>query len=336
MKLNKKRGGILIYMLGVIVLVGMIVTEFLIETAGEIRYRGQVLAKEDLKIIGYSALQISLGVLNEIKTVDKKLYSPYQGWGNPLDYAKITFPEAYKVNITINDETGKISLYQQDQVPLDRLLRALGVDFTRVESLKSSLTKWLNESKEVAYGNLVGKKKGPKGPKASAQITDTDTLSQSEEEEKLEQAERRILNLLDLQEIEPYGEVFFDEDGRSNELFREFSKYVSIYHNEPVNINTAPSFIKDALFGSEGFGFTESTKYYRSINEFNSSAGASIQKMSVGIESVILNIGIEVTRGPVRYYLNAIVKVSEKKEANDKKNQKFNILALTDDAFILR
>lgn len=316
------RGGILVYMLGVIALLSIVVTEFLMETAGAIRYRSQITNREDLKIIACSALETTVAVLGQIKAIDKGLYSPDQGWGNPLEYAKFQIPEDYSISIKIRDETGKLSIYEDNLDIFGDLMGEIGFSFDEVLNLKSGLKKWLATSNE-APRDLTHKAK----EKASKQVVEST------------KAQRIIYNLLQLKEIPAFERAFFDLKGNPNEKFEALNESISILHDFPVNINTAPDIVKKVMLGGLGLGLVaQEKKIYKSISDFGIEGNIAKElKDRFGFKARVWEVGIEVTRGPVKYYLNAIVgDIGEAESKNASRNKgSFVFLALTEGSSLI-
>lgn len=150
------KGGILIYVLGMITLLSIVVTEFLLETASAIRYRSQIAGRQDLEIIADSALETSKAVLNEIKELDKGLFSPIQGWADPIKYFKLPVPEGYTIKVTISDETGKLSIYEDGLKNFGKLLDEMGYSAEVISNLKTELKKYLDKLQKSSPSTSSG------------------------------------------------------------------------------------------------------------------------------------------------------------------------------------
>jgi len=81
---NRRKGSILVFVLALIVLLSVLCLRLMEEGIREARHLDQFHRKDDLRIHAYSALDIAVGVLSEFKMFEGKLYSPAQGWGDPL------------------------------------------------------------------------------------------------------------------------------------------------------------------------------------------------------------------------------------------------------------
>ena len=79
--------------------------------SGVTYYVSQFHKRDDLRVHAHSALNLAIGVLNEFSTIEKTLYSPSQGWGDPLSYSGLNaLDPSIKWSITLIDESRKASL----------------------------------------------------------------------------------------------------------------------------------------------------------------------------------------------------------------------------------
>ena len=104
-------GSILVFILALIVLLSVLCMRLMEETVQELRHVSQFHKRDDLRVHAHSALNLAIGVLNEFSTIEKTLYSPSQGWGDPLSYSGLNpLDPSIKWSITLIDESGKASL----------------------------------------------------------------------------------------------------------------------------------------------------------------------------------------------------------------------------------
>lgn len=318
-----KRGGILLYMLGIVTLLSIIVTEFLMEAATTIRYRSQIVGRQDLEIIAHSALEQSLAVIAEIKELDEGLYSPVQGWGNPIKYAEVfTLPSGYTVKVIINDETGKFSIYEEKLDDFESLLTEMKISYEIITNLKSEIKKYLDKFKEKESKSSNNEKNKPKdktkeeekeGENALSQdkdrnedknVKDKDKEKEKEKKKEEKKAARTLYSFDQLKEIPIFKKTFFDAKGNPNSNFQILKDNVSIFNTGKVNINTAPPIVKKIIIGPEGLGpAAGGKKFFKSMQDL----GRSEDEARFGFKANIFDIEIEVMRGPVKYHLSAIV-----------------------------
>ena len=73
---TRRKGSILVFILALIVLLSVLCMRLMQETVQELRHVSQFHRRDDLRMHAYSALDVSVGVLNEFMMVEKTLYSP--------------------------------------------------------------------------------------------------------------------------------------------------------------------------------------------------------------------------------------------------------------------
>jgi len=61
-----------------------------------------------LRMEAYSALEVTLAVLEDFRQVGNGLHSPAEGWNDPLTFAGYTPTEDRTVEVAFEDESGKI------------------------------------------------------------------------------------------------------------------------------------------------------------------------------------------------------------------------------------
>ena len=125
---SKRKGSILVFILALIVLLSVLCLRLMEEGIREARHLDQFHRRDDLRIHAYSALDLSVGVLNEFKTFEGKLYSPAQGWGDPLAYAGIApTEEGVSWSVRLIDESAKVpvsKINEKDLVALFAIMHA--------------------------------------------------------------------------------------------------------------------------------------------------------------------------------------------------------------------
>lgn len=229
-----RRGAVLLIVLAFIALMGLIVSAFLKDAADRIRLSAQFMQRDDLRLEAYGAFDIALAVLAELREIDKELYAPVQGWGDPLTYAGVVPAEGIVLEVKVVDEGGKFGLAKLDETTLRALFEELGFDFMVAEQLSDCLLDWIDADDET---RLNGAEKDyyedlpePYRP-GNAVIKSWDEFAL----------------------IQYFNEVFFDPEGRPNERFHAFREAVSLHHAESVNLNTAVPLVLQTIARLENF-----------------------------------------------------------------------------------
>jgi len=307
----RRRGAILLMVLGFIFLASVFTVALLESMTRHMRAAATAAARDDLRIAAFSGMQVALASLAEIKELDGELYSPSQGWGSPMDYAAAEFPSDVQVTIKIEDETGKIPLNAEDRNSLRLLFEQLGVDITESEELIDAYLDWtdeddlerLNGAEEDYYSRLEPPRTPPNEP-----VTSFDSFRY----------------------IKGFDELFFDENGAPNPLFRRFKDSVTLTHDEKPNINTVSPTVRamladdgsfdeyafeDLQLGLDGVAGTDDDGYIKSQDDLES-LGLSAED-GFGFESKVFRITVTVEQGLKVFQLTAVVREGRGSSRND-------------------
>lgn len=222
LKTRGNRGSIIVLVLVFVVLLTFIVVAFLEDATSKIKYYGLFHNRDDLRTDAYSALEISLAIINQYREVEGALWGPAQGWDDPL--AKFGFQprHAQDVRVSFEDESAKFSLQNLDSATLITLFDLLGFEFQEQQSLADGLIDWMDEGDDRSLNGFDGEDYEDMDPPyrpANAPIETWDEF-------KL---------------IVPFNTLFFDETGAPVPQWEQFRRAVSLYHTGPPNINQASS-----------------------------------------------------------------------------------------------
>ena len=147
-KPNKRRsqqGSIIVMVLVFVVLLTFIVVAFLEEATSKIKYYGLFHNQDDLRTDAYSAMEVTLAVINQYREVEGALWGPAQGWDNPLASVDFIPAHATSVQVSFKDESAKLPLANLDYDALLVLFDVLGFDLPAAESLADGLLDWTDE-----------------------------------------------------------------------------------------------------------------------------------------------------------------------------------------------
>ena len=302
-RLNRT-GSILLAVLALITLMSFVILAFMEEATAKIKYYGLFYNRDDLRAEAYSYMETALAVIDEIHEIDSALYAPIQGWQNPLQYSQIEIPKDLKVRIRVVDEAAKLSLYDATPEVLIALFTEMGISFDDVQVLTDSILDWidtddltrLNGAEREYYENQ-----------------ETDYLP----------ANGKFQSWEELRLIRGFDEIFFDEDRKPTPYFSRMTSALSIYHNTPVNLNSANGFVLGVVARVEGYPTDMMNDYLNGVDGergteddrlINSTAHAYYPNLSrnrsklTGIQTDILKVEVSVTHGEANFLLTAIVK----------------------------
>lgn len=179
-----------------------------------------------LRMEAYSALEATLAVLEDFRLTMNGLRSPAEGWNDPLGFAGYTPTEDRTIDISFEDESGKLSLPTTNVQVLTRLFQVWQLSPADAEAAADALMGWMKHSHTYT----------------TAITPDYDRGSIP-----FEAPGRSLRSYQELAAIEKIRTVFYTEDGRPNELWHRFVDNVSLLNFSKPNLNAAKPDVLMAL-----------------------------------------------------------------------------------------
>jgi hypothetical protein len=341
--LKRKKGSILVFVLGLLVLLSALSIRLIKETTQELRHVSQFYRKDDLRIYAYSCLDLVVGVVNEWYMTEGRIEPTWQFW-DPLRYADKMSPAMFNTDGKDNgdsypfewearllDETGKIPLFKVDNGKLSKLFAAMMIE-----------DQWGNYDEEEGQPLLDSFK--------DWQDSDNEPREEGAEDEFYENLEppyftpgRKIYSYNEFQMIRGFGlshedpdesGIFYDENGFETKEFKEFKDSFSFYNEDKINPFSTTEFIirfladfdeylVEELLELRGSGdSSDLDEYYRKIEQLAGKAGLALtQKIDY------LRIEITIKKGKSVFKLHAILEININQGARGQANQsKKNVL----------
>ncbi len=293
-----QRGSVIIFVLGVILLTAFFLTRLMDRAAVELAAESKASSRTAMRQEAYSAMEASLAVLADYAAADNGLHATEQGWGRPLDLMDYTPTAGYKVDVTVEDETGKISLPTVDETVLRGYLDAIGCPATSLDGLVDALMVWTKanyvpQSGEYSAESFAGSALPYKAP------------------------QRALRSFEELRAIPAAQKVFFDEQGHWNELGQQFMAGASLFQFAASNVNSArPEGMLalgldvphiDSLVQAREAN-RSSNSFYRSAGELSTIFGKDAPPPTgMGADAICLHLIIKVMKGSREYQLDAWV-----------------------------
>jgi hypothetical protein len=283
-----------------VVLLTFIVTAFLSEATAKIKYYGLFHNRDDLRTDAYSAMEIALGTVNQYREIEGALWGPEQGWGIALQDFEFEPRNASSVIVSFSDESAKFPLQALETDTLLVLFEVLGFTLPEREALTDGLLDWMDADDDRRLNGFDGD-----------DYEDFDP--------PLKPANGPIQSWDEFRLIEPFRELFFDENGMPLSAWNAFKESVSLYRtsgNPNINqasptvlavleemgqINTRS--ILDYKNGADGELGTEDDRLVRDI------ASVSGIQDAGGLANTIdlLRVKVEAIRGDARFQIDALV-----------------------------
>lgn len=310
---SRSRGSILVFILALIVLLSVLCMRLMQETVQELRHVSQFHRRDDLRIHAYSALDVSVGVLNEFMMVEKTLYSPSQGWGTPLSYSEISpLDPSVRWSISLIDESGKVpisSISEKDLVSLFSIMRA------EEDSLVN------DDDGQPFYDSLM-----------DWQDADEDERDEGAEDDYYEDLEfpyftpgKKIENFEEFRMVKGFAYdaddpdesgMFYSQDGSETAHMKNFRDSFSFFHNGPINVNTASSFLIKFLCGDDdslydevlaGPSASSGDPFFKNMNDPKLAQLRNNRSISTSTTATVFRALVTVKKGKANFQLHAIL-----------------------------
>ena len=296
-------GSVILLVLMTLLLTAFALTKYLEKTTIDLLADARDVRAERLRVEAYSALETTLAVLQEFRTVDGGLYSPAEGWGAPLDFAGYVPPEGLAVEAAIEDESGKIPLPHADFQTLRDLFLLYDLKQSDAERLADSLLVWMQQGYEPVDS-------------FSARATDYERAALPHDPPA-----RSLHSFSELASIQFARDLFYDDQGRPNELWRRFADSVSLYDFTQPNLNSArdttlaafgrydaPSIkmITDYLAGLGSYS-RQGPALFRTSQDVAGLVGQAAMSSRLGTQVRCLRITVTVREGSTSFRVSAVV-----------------------------
>lgn len=214
-----RRGSVILIVLVTIMFAAVALTLFIEKAGNDLLVDAREADSIRLRSEAYSALETTVGVLEDFRVVAGGLHSPAEGWGNPLEFAHYEPAAGRTVDVQFVDESAKISLPKAQPTAFLELFKAWGMLPGDAQKLTDALTLWM-------------KKDAPPGSAGAPRLEDYDRGALPSIPPG-----RSLHSFNELASIEYARNVFYDENGEPNELWHRFVETFSLYSYEKSNIN---------------------------------------------------------------------------------------------------
>ncbi len=202
-----------------IVFTSLALTAFIDRASNDLLVEARAVRANRLRADAYSALEVTLGVLNEFIQTDGALHSPAEGWSDPLAFAGYEPASGRTIEVTFEDESGKLSLPHADANQLTSLIQSWGVTQTDAEQLADALLTWMRKDHVAS--------------------TDAGTPDYDHAVIPYAAPQRSLRSFDELAAIDFVNKKFYDASGQPNDLWHRFAAAFSLYDFNPPNLNSA-------------------------------------------------------------------------------------------------
>lgn len=290
---RRDRGSVIIFVLGIILLVVFLLTRLMDRAAVELAAENKAVRRVELRQEAESALEASFAVLADFAAADNGLRDPADGWGRPLELIEYRPSEGYAVDVSVVDETGKVSLPQADAERLAAYLEVIGCPLNAVDFTTDALLSWTKPDHVPLEGETADFANSPL-PYAAPQ--------------------RALRSFEELRAVPALRELFFDEQGRWNALGLRFKEGASLFSFGAANVNTAGADVLRAhgldLAQSDAIEAARRARLkpgaaYRTPAELAGAWGRESAPPGLGTEASCLHLTVEARQGGRSYRFDA-------------------------------
>lgn len=216
--LSTRRGSVIAIVLAVIALASFLLASFIERSTTELLVETRAAQTTRLRATAQSGLEAALAVVAAYQAEDGGLFSPAQGWGDPLAGAGLALGSGVRVRVL--DESGRPSLPRMDPPAVAKLLEELGLRRDESGRVAEALGVWTRQTRGTARLETEARQ---------YELADLPHRAPG----------RPLESFAELAAVAVARDHFFDESGRPTELLRRFAAEVSLHDFPAINLNSA-------------------------------------------------------------------------------------------------
>ena len=299
-RLRLSRGSVLVIVMVTLLFTAFAVVLFIEQASTDLLVEAREAAARRLRRDAYSTLESTLATLNDFIQADGALHSPAEGWGDPLGFSGWQPREGCTAVVTLEDESGKISLSHLDSATLTNLFKSWELKQADAERLTDALLGWTRRDYVPVTSRSPDYEQG--------------TLP-------YETPMRPLRSFSELAAIDYAREVFYDEQGRPNDLWRRFVATFSLFNSSQLTLNAAPPDVLTALGFSDlsqqgrlkdfltggGSYVSQGPQWLSSTSQAAGILGTAALPPGIGLQVRALRVNVTVREGRAEFHLSAVV-----------------------------
>lgn len=294
-----RRGSVLVIVLITLIFTTLALVAFIEKASGDLLVEARAAEAARLRAEAYSALETTLAVLEDFRAVGGGLHSPAEGWGDPLAFAAWAPKEGRTVEISFEDESGKLSLPRADALVLTNLFKAWEMPDADAEKLADAVMGWVK--RDHVYSSVIS----PDYEQAPLPF---------------ESPGRSLRSFEELAAIDVVREFFF-KDGKPNEFWYRFVNSVSLFSFRQSNVNGAKPDVlqshgqfddsqqqqlQDYLAGAGSYK-VQGPGWFTDMGTVRVIAGLAGNPTGFGTTIAALRVDLVVREGQAVFHLSAVV-----------------------------
>lgn len=293
-------GSILVIVMVTLLFTAVALVAFMEKAGDDLLVEAHVAESNRLREQAYSALEVTLAVLEDFRQADNGLRTPAEGWGDPLAWAGWTPDPGRTVEVSFQDESGKIPLIHATSTVLMNLFQSWQISQEDSQRLADGLLGWMQQG-----------------------YVPTSLAATDYEQSAIpyDPPLRSMRSFSELAAIDVARDLFFDRDGRPNALWWRFYNDFSIFNFRQINVHGANSDVLSAVgqfdpdqqqnladyLAGAGKYRNQGQQWFQSTQALEGVVGGLGNASGFGLTISALRINITVHEGRSRYRLSAVV-----------------------------
>ncbi|HEY1794009.1 MAG TPA: hypothetical protein VGG34_13930 [Opitutaceae bacterium] len=296
----RQRSSVIILVLVMMIFAATAVTAFMEKASNDLLVEVRQADARRLRQEAFSALEVTLAVLEDFRQADSGLHTPAEGWNDPLGWAGWEPSEGRKVDVTFEDESGKLPIKRADLTTLTNLFEYWQMAPGDAEKLADAIEGWM----QAGYNY------------STAITPDYDNAAIP-----FAEPERPMRSFSELASIYYARDVFFDQNGQPNANYWRFVNDVSLFNYSQPNANGANADVMAAVgqytdaqqqrvsdfLSGNGQYASQGNNWFQNASMLATVAGAGGNAGAFGTTITALRVNVTVHEGGSEYRLSAVV-----------------------------
>jgi general secretion pathway protein K len=248
----------------------------------------------------YSALEVTLAVLEDFRQADNGLRATSEGWGDPLGWAGWSPDSGQTVEVSFQDESGKMPLIHADATALNNLFQSWPIPANDAARLTDGILGWMQQN-----------------------YVPTTLLSTDYEQSATpyDPPLRSMRSFSELAAIDAARDILYDADGRPNALWWRFYNDLSLFNFRQIDIHGANADVLSAVgqfsgdqeqnlsdyLAGTGKYANQGQQWFQNTGALTGVLGGLGKPAGFGLTISALRINITVHQGRSQFRLSAVV-----------------------------
>lgn len=297
---NRRRASVLVIVLVTLLFAASALIAFVEKASDDLIVESREIAGRRLRQEAYSALEVTLAVLEDFRLVNNGLHSPAEGWDDPLGFAGWTPRDGCTAEVTFADESGKLSLPHVDAATLMNLFDAWGISQADAERLTDALLGWMKKDHVPQSTNTIDYEHAP--------LPYSPPL-------------RSLRSYSELAAIDVVRDFLYEKDGTPNELWQRFTGAFSLFDFKQTNVNGATGDVLSALgqldpsqqrllneyLTGTGDRARQGPGFFDTVDQAAGIAGVKALPQGYGTQISALRINVTIRQGGTIFRLSTVV-----------------------------